>query len=95
MLLEQYEKNAANFFYKASTSLIPNTVKHIKKKKEKSVKPCPSWHTTNPLKMTNRLNPTIVEPSSQLILGIQRPYRTWKENVCIPSFRRPWKENAI
>lgn len=35
MLLEQYEKNAANFFYKASTSLIPNTVKHIKKKKGK------------------------------------------------------------
>lgn len=43
MFLEQSEKNTANFFNNASTSLIPNNVKHIKKKK--SVNQCPMTHT--------------------------------------------------
>lgn len=32
MFLEQSEKNTVNFFNNASISLIPNKVKHIKKK---------------------------------------------------------------
>lgn len=67
MFLEQSEKNTANFFNNASTSLIPNNVKHIKKKK--NLWTSVPWHTPNPLKMINRLDPTIVELSSQLILG--------------------------
>lgn len=68
MFLEQSEKNTAYFFNNASISLMPNKVKHIKKRKKNLWTSVP-WHTPKPLKMINRLNPTIVEPSSQFILG--------------------------